>query len=48
VGTHLDDAIRLYERAGWICAGQVTVDFHNEPPLEELVYVLPDLGRVRH
>lgn len=48
VATHLDDAIRLYERAGWICAGQVTVDFHNEPPLEELVYVLPDLGRVRH
>ena len=48
VATHLDNAIRLYERAGWMCAGQVTVDFHNEAPLEELVYVGPDPGTVGH
>lgn len=42
VAAHLDNAIRLYERAGWMCAGQVTVDFHQEAPLEELVYIGPD------
>lgn len=44
VAAHLDTAIRLYERAGWICAGQVTVDFHQEAPLEELVCIGPDPG----
>ncbi len=42
VAAHLDNAIRLYERAGWMCAGQVTVHFDNEAPLEELVYIGPD------
>lgn len=37
VAAHFDDAIRLYERAGWKCAARVTVDFHEEAPLEELV-----------
>lgn len=46
VAAHLDDAIRLYERAGWICAGQVTVEFQEEAPLEELVYIGPDRGSV--
>ena len=46
VAAHLDKAIRLYERAGWMCAGQVTVDFRNEAPLEELVYIGPDPGGV--
>lgn len=46
VAAHLGNAIRLYERAGWMCAGQVTVDFHNEAPLRELVYIGPDPGRV--
>lgn len=42
VAADLDNAIRLYERAGWTCAGQVAVDFPNEVPLEELVYIGPD------
>jgi GNAT superfamily N-acetyltransferase len=41
VAAHFDAAIRLYERAGWSCAGSVTVAFHNEEPLEELVYLGP-------
>jgi GNAT superfamily N-acetyltransferase len=41
VAAHFDAAIRLYERAGWICAGRVTVPFHDEEPLEELVYLGP-------
>lgn len=48
VATHLNNAIRLYERAGWMCAGQVTVDFHNEAPLEELVYIGPAPGSLGH
>lgn len=46
VAAHLDNAIRLYERAGWVCAGRVTVDFHKEAPLAELVYIGPDPGSV--
>ncbi len=47
VAAHLDNAIRLYERAGWMCAGQVTVHFDNEAPLEELVYIGPPRGVAR-
>jgi GNAT superfamily N-acetyltransferase len=48
VAAHLDDAVRVYERGGWVCAGRVTVDFQNEAPLEELVCIGPaprSLGR---
>jgi len=48
VASHLDNAIRLYERAGWMCAGQVTVDFLNEAPLKELVYIGPAPGSLGH
>jgi len=48
VAAHFDNAIRLYERAGWIRAGRVTVDFQEEAPLEELVYIGPDLRAVAH
>jgi GNAT superfamily N-acetyltransferase len=41
VAVHFDAAIRLYERAGWTCAGRVTVTFAGEEPLDELVYVGP-------
>ncbi|MGQ0743209.1 MAG: GNAT family N-acetyltransferase [Acidimicrobiales bacterium] len=44
VASHFDNAIRLYERAGWTYAGQVTVDFRGEPPLKELVFIGPDPG----
>lgn len=54
VSTHLVAAVRLYERSGWVCAGQVIVQFphvqfphvhfpHVEP-LEELVYIGPPPG----
>lgn len=48
VAAHLDDAVRLYEGAGWMCAGQVTVDLRNEAPLEELVYIGPASGSLGH
>ena len=48
VASHLHNAIRLYERAAWMCAGQVTVDFLNEAPLEELVYIGPAPGSLGH
>ena len=41
VAAHFDAAIRLYARAGWTCAGRVTVTFSGEQPLDELVYVGP-------
>jgi GNAT superfamily N-acetyltransferase len=41
VAAHFATAIRLYENAGWICAGRVTVPFPGEEPLDELVYVGP-------
>lgn len=48
VAAHFETAIRLYERAGWTCAGQVTVRFNGEEPLEELVYLGPAPARVDH
>jgi GNAT superfamily N-acetyltransferase len=41
VAAHLRTAIQMYEKAGWGCAGPVTVEFPGEEPLEELVYVSP-------
>jgi GNAT superfamily N-acetyltransferase len=41
VTTHID-AIRLYERAGWIPAGQVTSTFGNDHVAEEIVFLGPD------
>ncbi len=41
VAAHFDVAIRLYERAGWTCAGRVRVPFADEDPLDELVYLGP-------
>lgn len=46
VATHFQTAIRLYEQAGWTCAGQVTVRFDGEEALEELVYLGPAPARV--
>lgn len=48
VAAHFDTAIRLYERAGWTCAGQVTVTFIGEEPLDELVYLGPAPASVDH
>ena len=33
--------IRLYEKAGWTCAGQVTVTFGQSGPIDELVFLGP-------
>jgi GNAT superfamily N-acetyltransferase len=42
VVTQFHDAIRLYERRGWIRAGQVTVRFEEEGfSLDEVVYLGP-------
>jgi GNAT superfamily N-acetyltransferase len=42
VATQFHDAIRLYERRGWIRAGQVTVVFEEEGfSLDEAVYLGP-------
>jgi len=46
VAAHFGAAIGLYENAGWICAGRVTVPFPDEEPLDELVYVGPPPGRM--
>ena len=41
VAAHFATAIRLYESAGWTCAGRVSAAFPGEEPLDELVYVGP-------
>jgi GNAT superfamily N-acetyltransferase len=41
VAAHFATAIRLYEGAGWTCAGRVSAAFPGEEPLDELVYVAP-------
>ena len=41
VAAHFAGAIRLYENAGWVPVGGVTVAFPDDEPLEELVYVGP-------
>lgn len=46
VAAHFGAAIGLYENAGWICAGRVTVPFPDEEPLDELVYVGPSPERM--
>lgn len=47
VAAHFSAAIELYENAGWICAGRVTVRFLDEESLDELVYVGPSLERMQ-
>lgn len=42
VAASFDDAIRLYQRAGWVCAGQVTVRLPEAEPLDEFVYIGPE------
>lgn len=41
VAAHFEAAIELYEKAGWMCAGRVTVPFLDAEPLDELVYIGP-------
>ena len=39
VAIHFKPAIRLYEKSGWVRAGQVNVSFSGAEPLEEFVYI---------
>lgn len=41
VATHLGAAIALYERCGWICAGEVESAFPTGEVLKEFVYLAP-------
>ena len=43
VVTGREAAIGLYERCGWVLAGQVTVRWRDRPEVEELVYLGPRL-----
>ena len=45
VATHFGAAIGLYERAGWIRAGQVNVPLRDAEPLAEYVYIGPTRGK---
>jgi GNAT superfamily N-acetyltransferase len=44
VATHLDAAVGLYESCGWERAGEVTIEFDDEPNLRCYVYVGPAPG----
>lgn len=44
VAAYFHAAMRLYEQAGWACAGRVTVRIQGTDPLDELVYVGPAPG----
>lgn len=41
VAASFGPAIRLYQRTGWVCAGQVTVRLPESEPLDEFVYIGP-------
>jgi GNAT superfamily N-acetyltransferase len=47
VATHLQDAVRLYERCGWVRAGEVTLQFPDGTTLNEFVYLASPLFHPR-
>jgi len=42
VASHLRPAIDLYERCGWLRAGEVSVSFADGTTLDEFVYLAPE------
>jgi GNAT superfamily N-acetyltransferase len=45
VATHLDAAVGLYESCGWDRAGEVTIEFDDQPSLQCYVYIGPAPGQ---
>lgn len=43
VATQLTPAVRLYERLGWVRLGTVTATFRDAAPLDEHVYLGPEV-----
>ncbi len=48
VANQMQSAVALYERSGWVRAGEVSAEFAGGTSLEELVYLAPASLRPWH